>query len=74
VAVAMADGPAQALPLLQGLAEPLGGYHLWHSARADLLRQLGRPDEARVAYEQALERAENEPERRFLQRRLALIS
>jgi RNA polymerase sigma-70 factor (ECF subfamily) len=74
VAVAMADGPAQALPLLQGLAEPLGGYHLWHSARADLLRQLGRPDEARAAYQQALERAENEPERRFLQRRLALIS
>src|SRR5436190_19498209 len=47
VAVAMARGPAAGLPLVEALAEPLCDYHLWHAARADLLRQLGRNDDAR---------------------------
>ncbi len=71
VAVAMADGPAAALPLVDALAAPLADYHLFHAARADLLRRLGRRDEAVAAYRDALARALNEPERRFLARRLA---
>jgi RNA polymerase sigma-70 factor (ECF subfamily) len=74
VAVAMADGPAAALPLVDALAEPLGDYHLWHAARADLLRRLGRRDEARAAYEHAHARTHNEAERRFLARRLAELA
>ena len=51
----------------------LDEYHLLHAARADLLRRLGRRDDARVAYRQALELASLEPERRFLERRIAEI-
>ena len=71
VAVAMADGPAAGLPLIDELAAELDGYHLLHSARADLLRRLGRDDEARDAYRRALELATNPAERAFLGRRLA---
>jgi RNA polymerase sigma-70 factor (ECF subfamily) len=71
VAVAMADGPERGLRMLKPLAETLDGYHLFHSARADLLRRLNRLDEAGAAYEQALELATNPRERRFLERRLA---
>ena len=53
---------------------PLDGYHLYHAARADLLRQLDRRDEASAAYRRALELADSEPERRFLSRRLAEVS
>ena len=70
VAVAMADGPAAGLPLVDELAEPLGGYHLWHSARADLLRRLDRRAAAAEAYTRALELAGNPVEREFLERRL----
>jgi RNA polymerase sigma-70 factor (ECF subfamily) len=70
VAVAMDDGPAVGLLLVDALAEPLGGYHLWHSARADLLRRLDRRDDAAAAYARALELAGNPVEREFLQRRL----
>jgi RNA polymerase sigma-70 factor (ECF subfamily) len=70
VAVSMAAGPEAALPLVNELAAPLAEYHLWHSTRADLLRRLGRHDEAVAAYQQALERTQNEAERRFLTRRL----
>jgi RNA polymerase sigma-70 factor, ECF subfamily len=70
VAVAMADGPAAALPLVDDLGEPLESYHLWHAARADLLRQLGRREEAIAAYQRARALAQNEAERRFLTRRL----
>jgi RNA polymerase sigma-70 factor, ECF subfamily len=70
VAVAMAEGPQAGLALLEGLAE-LDGYHLLHAARADLLRRLGRREEAADAYRRALALAANEPERRFLGRRLA---
>jgi RNA polymerase sigma-70 factor (ECF subfamily) len=70
VAVAMADGAAAGLVLVDELAEPLGGYHLWHSARADLLRRLDRRDAAAAAYATALELAGNPVERAFLERRL----
>jgi RNA polymerase sigma-70 factor (ECF subfamily) len=68
VAVAMAEGPEAGLDLLDGL--PLEGYHLFHAARADLLRRAGRVGEASRAYERALELAVNDTERAFLQRRL----
>ena len=69
VAVAMAEGPAAGLELLDDL--PLDRYHLFHSARADLLRREGRVDEARAAYERARELVTNGPERAFLSRRIA---
>ena len=71
VAVAMRDGPAAGLALVDNLVNELDGYHLAHAARADLYRRLGRAREARQSYARALELARQEPERRFLQRRLA---
>jgi RNA polymerase sigma-70 factor (ECF subfamily) len=71
VAVAMAEGYEQGLALMDGL--PLDGYHLYHAARADLLRRLERHDEAAAAYRRALELTRNEPERRFLSGRLEEI-
>jgi RNA polymerase sigma-70 factor (ECF subfamily) len=71
VAVALAEGPEAGLALLDSL--DLDGFHLWHAARADLLRRLGRVDEARAAYQEALARAGSEPERRFLEKRLREI-
>ena len=53
--------------------QDLNDYHLTHAARADLLRRLGRAKEARAAYERALKLARQEPERRFLERRLAAL-
>jgi RNA polymerase sigma-70 factor (ECF subfamily) len=71
VAVAMSDGPAAGLALVDGLAPAeLTGYHLLPAVRADLLRRLHRFAEARRAYEVALELAPTEAERRFLQRRI----
>jgi RNA polymerase sigma-70 factor (ECF subfamily) len=70
VAVAMRDGPESGLALIDGIKD-LGNYHLTHAARADLLRRLGRAREARDAYKRALALAQQEPERRFLERRLA---
>jgi RNA polymerase sigma-70 factor (ECF subfamily) len=72
VAVAMADGPAVGLTLLDGL--DLEHYHLFHSARADLLRRLGRRDEARTAYERARELATNDRERAFIERRIRALA
>ena len=73
VAVAMRDGPEAGLGLIDALLArgELQDYHLAHSARADLCRRLGRTAEARAAYERALELTRQEPERRFLERRLA---
>jgi RNA polymerase sigma-70 factor, ECF subfamily len=73
VAVAMAEGPARGLRLLDELEESgrLGDYHLFHSARGGLLGRIGRHPEAAVAYGRALELATNPVERRFLERRLA---
>jgi RNA polymerase sigma-70 factor, ECF subfamily len=73
-AVAMADGPDAGLALMAELAGELDGYHLFHAARADLLRRLGRTDEAAAAYRAALERVGSEPERRFLDRRLREVT
>ncbi len=72
VAVAMRDGPAAGLPLIDAILEQgkLTDYHLAHAARADLCRRLGRSDEARTGYQQALKLAKQEPERRFLERRV----
>jgi RNA polymerase sigma-70 factor (ECF subfamily) len=72
VAVAMADGPGAGLALLDDL--PLDGYHLYHAARADLLRRLGRPADARAAYRRAHELATNERERAFISRRLETVA
>jgi len=71
VAVAERDGPAAGLALLDGL--PLDGYHLFHAARADLLRRLGRDAEAVAAYDAALARTANAAERRFLEGRRAAL-
>jgi RNA polymerase sigma-70 factor (ECF subfamily) len=72
VAVAMRDGPAAGVELIDEILArgELADYHLAHSARADLCRRLGRTVEARASYERALELARQEPERRFLERRL----
>jgi RNA polymerase sigma-70 factor (ECF subfamily) len=68
----MVEGPDSALRLMDALAASgeLDGYHLLHSARADMFRRLGRTEEAAGAYRQALALATNESERRFLERRL----
>ncbi len=71
VAIAMWRGPAAGLPLIDALKDELVEYHLWHAARADLLRRLGRTKEASTAYRAALARVGSKPERRFLERRLA---
>lgn len=75
-AVSMVDGPQKALDLVDALAarESLAGYHLLPGVRADLLRRLGRREEARQAYAQALALARLAPERRFLAARLAEVS
>jgi RNA polymerase sigma-70 factor, ECF subfamily len=71
-AVAMRDGPAAGLALVDAILArgDLGDYLFAHSARADCYRRLGRADDARASYTRALELARQEPERRFLQRRL----
>ena len=72
VAVAMVLGPQAGLTAIEAAANSgeLGGYHLLHAARADLLRRMGRPAEAAESYRRALELAANDSERRFLDRRL----
>ncbi len=76
VAVAMRDGPEVGLALVNALADrgELGDYHLLHAARADMHRRLGQSAEALAAYEQALRLTKQEPERRFLQKRMARLS
>jgi len=73
VAVAMRDGPAAGLALIEAILArgDLDDYHLAHAAQADLLRRLGKFAPARAAYERALALARQEPERRFLERRLS---
>jgi len=72
VAVAMRDGPAAGLALIDALLGrgALADYHLAHSARAELCRRLGRTADARASYTRALDLARQEPQRRFLERRL----
>src|SRR3954452_24118353 len=67
VAVAELDGPEVALALVDRL--PLSGYHAWHAARAELLRRLGRSDEAKEAYDAALAATQNSAERAYLSRK-----
>ncbi|MGH2517681.1 MAG: RNA polymerase sigma factor [Ktedonobacterales bacterium] len=76
VAVAMADGPERGLSLLDCLQlnQALEHYHLYHAARADLLRRAGRRDEAIAGYRRALALCENTIERRFFQRRLGELA
>jgi RNA polymerase sigma-70 factor, ECF subfamily len=76
VAVGMRDGPAAGLGLIDAILQrgDLAGYHLAHAARADLCRRLGRGAEARMSYERALELSQQEPEKRFLRRRIAEIA
>jgi RNA polymerase sigma-70 factor (ECF subfamily) len=71
VAVGMAAGPAAGLALVDGLRAELAGYPLLAAVRADLLRRLGRTAEAATAYREAVGQAATEPERRYLERRLA---
>jgi RNA polymerase sigma-70 factor (ECF subfamily) len=75
VAVAMRDGPAAGLALIDAILArgELADYRLAHAARADLCRRLGRTAEARASYERALALTRGEPERRFLERRLVEI-
>jgi RNA polymerase sigma factor (sigma-70 family) len=71
IALRHVEGPAAALAEIEPLAGALGDYHLLHAARAELLRALGRRDEARAADERALALAQNVAERALLERRLA---
>jgi len=73
VAIAMRDGPAAGLTLIESILArgDLDDYHLAHAARADLCRRLGRTVEARASYQRAIALARQGPERRFLERRLA---
>lgn len=75
-AVAMRDGPQAGLDLIDAILVrgDLKDYQFAHSARADLCRRLGRKGEARVSYQRALELARQEPEHRFLQRRLGELA
>lgn len=76
VAVAMRDGPASGLELVDALLErnELRDYYLAHAARADFCRRLGHTADARTSYERALELVQQAPERRFLERRLAELT
>jgi RNA polymerase sigma-70 factor (ECF subfamily) len=76
VAVAMRDGPAAGLALVDAILQSgeLEDYHLAHAARADLCRRLGRKDDARASYQRAIELAKQEPEKRFLAGRLAELN
>jgi RNA polymerase sigma-70 factor (ECF subfamily) len=73
VAVAMRDGPAAGLELVDALLArgELSDYHLMHATRADLCRRLGQPEDAVGSYRRALELTKLEPERRFFERRIA---
>jgi RNA polymerase sigma-70 factor (ECF subfamily) len=75
VAVAMRDGPAAGLALIDAILArgELADYHLAHSARADLCRRLGKPAEAAAAYRKALDLSRQDPERRYLEGRLREI-
>jgi len=74
VAVAMRDGPAVALPAARELLEELPDYHLAYAVHADLCRRLGKNKDALASYRKALALARQEPERRFLERRIEGLS
>ncbi len=74
-AISRRDGPLAGLVLVEGILDrgELQDYHLAHSARAEFCRQLGRVEEARAAYERALELTQQEPERRFIEARIKAL-
>ncbi len=72
-AVALAGDPSRGLDMIDGIGSALDGYHLFHAARAGLLRRLERGPEAAASYERALALTTNDVERRFLERRLAEV-
>jgi len=74
VAIAMAFGPERGLSEMASLEEALAGYYLYYSARADLLRRLGRDGEAIAEYRRAIAACQNETERRFLERRVRALA
>jgi RNA polymerase sigma-70 factor (ECF subfamily) len=74
VAIAMWKGATAGLAQIDSLESELADYHLWHAARADLLRRLDRKREAATAYRAALAYVGSEPERRYLERRLAEVT
>jgi RNA polymerase sigma-70 factor (ECF subfamily) len=74
VAVAEVDGPGVGLAQVDGLGGALDRYHAFHAARADLLRRLGRHEEARAAYDRAIDLAGNPAERAYLTRRRDQLS
>lgn len=76
VALAMRDGPNAGLEVIDAIFErgELTGYHLAYAARADLCRRLGRADDAKASYQRALDLVQQEPERRFLERRLSELA
>jgi RNA polymerase sigma-70 factor, ECF subfamily len=76
VAVAMRDGAAAGVAIVEAILQrgDLSDYRFAHAARADLYRRLGRADVARASYERALALTRQEPERRFLERRLAELA
>jgi RNA polymerase sigma-70 factor (ECF subfamily) len=74
VAVAMRDGPSLALPIVNALLRDLADYHLAHAVHADLCRRLGKKSDALASYRKALALARQEPERRFLERRIESLS
>jgi RNA polymerase sigma-70 factor (ECF subfamily) len=76
VAVAMCDGPEAGLALIDAILDrgDLTEYYLAHSARADLCRRLGRTSDAIASYTRALKLTKQEPERRFLERRLSELT
>jgi RNA polymerase sigma-70 factor (ECF subfamily) len=76
VAIAMRDGPAAGLAIIDGILarKDLLDYRLAHAARADLCRRLGRTDEARASYQRALKLTRQTPERRFIEKRLAELA
>ena len=73
VAVAMRDGPAVALPSVESLLKDLESYHLAHAVHADLCRRLGETRKSAASYRKAISLARQNPERRFLERRLAEV-
>ncbi len=76
VAIAMSEGLPRGLALVDelGASGELDGYYLYHAARADILRRLGRSAEAAIAYRRALELVTNSVERNYLSRRLSEVS
>ena len=69
IAVAEVQGPDAALAVVDGLAQKLGGYHAYHATRAELLRRLGRMQDSRAAYDDAIALAGNVAEAAYLTRR-----